>query len=252
MLILLALLSGISSGFRYLGIGTTVHTNAAQSFTVNQQAVVSVQNNVGNITIHRGSGNQVSVTATVRDDFLGHDPKVSYKNPDSNTVDIAVEDNGSGPNFLNLSSVNLDITVPDNMALDLHTSVGNIDIQGIRGQVTARSSAGNVTITNANLSGSGELQSSAGNVNFNGGFADNANYRLHTSAGNVSVNFAPNANVHIDARTSAGNINSDLPQVPVNDKGPVSKEAHGDLGSGQNPATVMLDTSAGNVDIGEQ
>lgn len=251
--ILLILLGGMSSGFRYLGFGTTMHTETPQAFTVNQNAVISVQNNVGNITIHRGgSGNQVSVTTTVRDDFLGHDPQVAYNSGDGNTLNIAVEDNRSGLNFVNLSSVNLDITVPDNMNLDLHTSLGDINIEGFQGQITAQSSAGDVTVTDVNLSGSGELQSSAGNVDFSGTFADNANYTLHTSAGNVDANFDPQDNVHIDARTSAGDIDSDLPAVQVRDDGPVNKEAHGDLGNSQNQATVSLETSAGNVDIGEQ
>ncbi len=250
VLIILAVLGATSSGFRFLGIGTTTTTLGPKTFIVDNQATITVTDNVGNITIHKGSGNQVVVNATVKEDIFGHNPQVDFQNADNNgDLAISVKDDRSGLGFFNLSSVDLDITVPDNMVLDLHTSLGNIDIEDVQGQVTAESNAGNVTVTDAHLSGRGQLHSNAGNVDFEGDFADYANYTLKTNAGNVTGTFDPNDNVSIEAHTNAGNIDSEVSSVHTSEDGPVDKRARGDLGSDENRAHVSLETNAGNINI---
>jgi hypothetical protein len=251
VLLIIALLGGFSSGARFMGLGTTAH-GEQQSFNVSQNANVVVQNNIGNITIHKGSGNQIEVNATVRDDFLGHKPAVRSEASDSNNISITTEVDRSGLSFFNLSGVDLDITVPDSMKLNLQTDSGNINVEDIQGQLIAEADSGNVSVSNANLSGEGHIQTDAGNINFDGELADNAKYTMTTNAGNVHAKFTPDENVQIDARTDAGNIDSDFPEVSGSGNGPVEKEAHGTIGNGQNSADVTLQTDAGNINIDQR
>jgi len=166
-------------------------------------------------------------------------------------------------NIGRVRSVRIEISVPRQSDLDLHTSDGNIRIDGVHGvlrldsgdgELEARSTDGRLTADSrdGNVRAEGrfdslDLHTSDGNIeaSVDGGSKVTSTWMLRTGDGSVTLRVPENLNADLDAHTGDGRVHSDLPLTIV---GAIKEDAvRGKLnGGGQ---TIELRTGDGNIDL---
>lgn len=251
VIVILALLAALTSpitGAFGVRIGWSTSTLPAHTYQVSGLANVTINDNIGDIHVHTGSGNTVQITATVEHGPLTGVPTVNWGSSNQGPINVSVSE-GSGINFLSTSTVDFDVTLPSSANLDLHTNLGSIDVDGATGQANLSTNAGSITMTNSHLSGNGTLSTNAGSVNFSGDLDPSASYTMRTNAGSVNVTLPASSSFHVDATTNAGSINSTFP-VTIQGNG-AGKEVHADVGSDPR-AQLNLSTNAGEINVNQK
>ncbi|MDA1188783.1 MAG: DUF4097 family beta strand repeat-containing protein, partial [Chloroflexi bacterium] len=175
----------------------------------------------GRISVSAGSGNVIRVQATIR----GTD-RVEYSaTQNGDTVTVFAKQTS---NLLFQSpGADIEITAPAGTTVDLETSNGSIDVQGmtvsgtvktsngrltlgdVRGSWNARTSNGSITVTR--FQGSLDLETSNGSITVVGELTAGGSNEMTTSNGNINITLSGTPNVHVDASTSNGDVESKLP-----------------------------------------
>jgi len=240
--ILIGCVSTYANGWRQQPDGQPYEV---KEFNVSTPIQLNVRTSGGNIRIESRYSNKVRVEMYVRKS--GH-----YLTPSDNALkgyDIDISKHGSeiraiahhsgmGFHFGSQPSISFVLYTPKASDGDLHTSGGNISIQGLEGNMQTHTSGGNIDATD--LNGSYTLKTSGGRIsihkvngkvraNTSGGSIDVAEasgiLSLHTSGGNISLQ---NVSGEIDGKTSGGNISAKIQKVTNQ---------------------VSLKTSGGNVNV---
>jgi hypothetical protein len=238
-------------GFMSGGFGSAFRGFGFQN-SVAEPHTFTVSNNQPTIIINDASGN------------IPKDEQVNYKqSPDGSSLTIDFT-RGSG-------SVDFNVTVPDNSNVQLHTRSGNIDVEGVSGQISMSTGSGDITATNdtfsgsANLTtGSGEivarqdqlngpatLQTDSGNITFDGAINGNGNYQFTTGSGDIDATLNGNTPVKVNASTGNGSITSGIPTVPAQNSDSGST-ASGYIGSPNTSTQLKLQTNDGSINLNSQ
>lgn len=160
-------------------------------------------------------------------------------------------------------NISLSLEIPANTHLTLHTGDGNVNANGISGDLRLETGDGN--IIGHSLSGKVAVQTGDGNVRLQGRFealavstgdgnveitadAGSQNvdtWRVKSGDGNVRLRVPPDLRAEVDASTGDGHITSDL---PVDTRG-FSDRRHlrGRLNGGGSLLTIR--TGDGNIDL---
>jgi DUF4097 and DUF4098 domain-containing protein YvlB len=213
----------------------------------------------GNIEVSAGPGNEVLVQATLRDA-----PRVKYDvSQMGNTVTVDVQTSKQWGLF-GSAGVDVSITAPAKTNVVLNTSNGFIELHGLEGAGSLKSSNGEIALDNMignfdggtsnglieanavegsvilktsngkidlrDVHGEFDIESSNGSVFFRGNMTAGGSNRLVTSNG--------------DAETSNGEVSSELPIVAT-----VAKKNRlvGKIGDGE--ADLYIRTSNGDITI---
>jgi hypothetical protein len=216
LLVLLALVGAACSDPFQVSSGSSPIT---RTFTVGVPASLMVNNEVGTIHVHPGSGMAVVVQATKHSGLGGADPQVTMNQTDSTTVSIKTH---CPPR----SSIDLDITAPSASQLQLQTGAGDIQIEGINGQVNAETGSGGLTATSitgqanlrtgsglvnvsqAGLNGNSRLSTGSGDISFDGSLDPKGTYRLETGSGSVDLTLPADSSLSLNLHTDVGSINN--------------------------------------------
>lgn len=166
---------------------------------------------------------------------------VNITQPDDTTVNIEVDQNSSGNSpFSSISSVNLTISVPENVHLALTTTVGNVDISGVS------VSSLDVTTTLGEIRYEGDLPANKDAV-----------LSLRSTTGGVVVRLPEDVYVEVDASSEVGSITiasgfDDINREESRGDGPNSLW-RGTLGQGSEDApTLTLRTDLGEIRVEPQ
>ena len=251
-LILLGLI-GSGIGFtltRFGGPSFGPGITESHTFQVSSSPQLVIVDPTGHVNIHSGAtGSSVSIQATKLTEGFGGNPNnihVNYaESPDLKTVTVTVD---NGPKFVGLPVVNLDITVPSTIDLNLTSNTGSIDVNGVTGQMSLQSNTGSITAEQDNLTSSSTLKTDTGSVTFNGTIAQNSDYVFSTNTGSVNVTLPPDSTFHVDAKTDTGSFNSDFP-VSTNKQG-LGRDVHGDVGNSPT-TTITLTTNTGSINLNQ-
>lgn len=185
-----------------------------RTFLISEKARLIVRNEIGNIHIWRGEGQQVTVQATRYDRMSVHadlrDP-ISYRQNGDNLFISAQKPGGMA--FFQHASTVLDIFVPDGSEVQLTNSAGAIEITGLRGRVNATTNAGSVRLTQVNLTQNSNITSNAGNIRVEQSTLDD-NTNLSTNAGTFHLAQSTLRNTHL--HTNVGTIHIDQGQIDGN------------------------------------
>ncbi len=235
---------GRSSPFR-VGPQNSV-TN--QAFTVsNNQPTIIINDESGNIQVNSGdSSGSVNVQAVKHTDGFGNpnNEHVTYnKSPDGSSLKIGLT-GGSG-------SVDFIVTVPDNSNLNLQTNSGNIDVEGVSGQMSLTTGSGNIVARQDQLNGPATLQSDSGNITFDGAINGNGTYQFTSGSGDINATLNGNTPVKVNASTENGSITSGVPTVPVQNNGS-GDTASGYIGSLNTSTQLTLKTNDGSINLNSQ
>jgi hypothetical protein len=242
------------------------------SFSINGTATLIVNSDNGWITVNAGTDDEVRVQATLR----GID-RIDYKvSQDGNTITVLAEiDQGW---FISNVGVGITITAPVNADVELETSNGAIELNGIEGTGTLGTSNGKIVLENVKgdfegetsngkievdtlegtaflrtsnggldlqeVTGEVDAETSNGRISYSGDMIAGGDNRLITSNGDVDVQLLGTPGIKLDASTSNGDVTSELPITAT-----TTSDDHlvGTIGDGE--ADLYIRTSNGDITI---
>lgn len=246
VVLLVALVGGaVGLLFSGLGIATTTETH---TYAANGTPTLDINDDVGTIRVHSGSGNSVIVQATKHTNSVWGNPNDVQVNiqPNGNTITVNASVH-SGTGFFSLERVDLDITAPSSDVLQLDTHTGTIEVTGISGRMSLMTNTGSITADDDMLAPSSTLHTDTGSVTFTGSIdTSSGSYLFETNTGSVDVTLPADSSFHLNASSSTGSINNDF-SVNVQLSG-ASASANGDVGSSPQ-ATVSLHTDTGSINL---
>lgn len=223
------------------GIGR-VEERTEQTFDVGGAPMLEVDTFAGSIRVRAGSGGEIRVTTTKQ---AGNSTQL-----DDISVDVAGTEDGvrvstSAPSYATgLRAVDVELMVPPDARLRVETGGGNVEVDGVVGEIEAHTGAGNIEVEDG--AGPVNLDTGAGEVAYNGD--PEGRCVFSTGAGNVTLRLPAALEAEVELHTGIGNIELDGFDVA----GEVSNtEVDGVIGSGED-ATIEARTGAGNVDLVQQ
>jgi DUF4097 and DUF4098 domain-containing protein YvlB len=223
---------------------------------------LSIKNVSGDVSITGYNGDVVTVNGFKE----GRDREmveVEDRSSDSH-IDIGVR----YPSNCNCdASVRFEVRVPRSINIDIEkvaTASGNIEINGVRGEVNVSTASGDVTVSEVNgrinaSTASGEMrvkdvvgavsaQSASGNVEVEiAQLTGSEDLKFSSASGDVNVRLPANLDADISMSTATGDIKTDFPiEVKESRYGPGS-QAHARLGSGSR--SIHITTASGDVSL---
>jgi hypothetical protein len=240
-------LSLASGGFRSMNGFGNGHVVERQQYTVNGQPTIVVNDTSGTIRVDvGGSGTGVTIQATKRGDFFGNpnDIKVDYSQS-GNTINAGVPEGVPG-------SVDFEITVPQGSNLQLNTNSGDINVDGVSGQMTLTTNSGDIQMTSDSMTGTSKIVTNSGDIRFDGTIDTSGTYQFRSDSGSIDVSVPGSSVFHLDASTTSGSITAgDFPGVQKSNTG---QSASVDVGG--NPqsqrATVIIHTESSEITLHQQ
>ncbi len=157
----------------------------------------------------------------------------------------------------------LDVTVPSNIDLKLHTNSANINVTGVTGQMTLITNAGKITLIHCNVNGTSllndntgaitvtqsalngqvTLSNNNGPITFNSSIGSTGTYDIENNQGSIDATLPQSASFHVNATTNSGSITTDYPGTHLQ-----NKEIHADVGNPPH-ALLSLNTNAGTITL---
>ena len=208
-----------------------------------------LQNNVGEITVTGADVNDCNVTATItaraitteRAEKLAEEVQIKLE-PSDNKLYIRVEK----PARMSKRSITIDfnITVPKQTALQLATNVGEIKIANITKPIKAEANVG--AISCKEIAGDIDIQTNIGEIKvFYSETAPSAcNANIKTNIGEINFDGPPGLSAQVNVSANIGSIQTDL---PLTVKGKINKSLSGTIGKGE--GKVILKTNIGSIKI---
>ncbi len=213
--------------------------SSEQVFIVETAPLLTVDSFAGDITVRSGPSGQLGVRVTKR--------AMGSSGLDRINVDVIKRDNHvevrathSG-GLADSTSVDVEVTVPDDAQLQLHTNAGTVRVTEVQGEIAARTGAGNVQVNGA--AGPVDLDTGAGDVDYAGEPIDRCTFR--TGAGNITLRLPEDTSAQVQLNTGIGNIRLGGFEV----EGEVgSTEVEGVIGTGED-AIIEARSGVGNIDL---
>jgi|GEM_PF-796573 len=226
-----------------------------QTFAVTSTPSLVVDASAGAITVRQGAGNEVQVQVTrivravstsVGENAVGQIPATVTQS--GNTVTVTSHFNASMFDGTSMTRrVEIVATVPSTTHLDLRLAAGNITVTDITGNVRVNANAGNITLTNATLSGTSSLTANAGSIRLDGTLANGSTLNANVNTGNIALTLPQTLAAHLQADANVGNVTINGWPISTTREG-VRASASGDLNA---PATSTITAHAavGNVTV---
>jgi hypothetical protein len=230
-----------------------------QTFSVMEHPRLVLNNSSGTVTIRRGEQSVVTVAATKRASGIGINLESMQVRcgQQGDAINIATS---TAWNFFQfgLRSIDFDITLPENCAMQvvngsgkviiqdvsgdirLKTGSGRIEANGLRGQIALKTGSGRVALTDiagqvtlatgsgridierAQLVGSSEFKTGSGAITFTGALDPRGSYRFVTGSGSVRFMLPTDASLNLNAKTGSGRVVNDFAS-PMSGTGPRAK-----------------------------
>jgi hypothetical protein len=208
-----------------------------------------LQNNVGEITITGADVTDCNVTATItaraitteKAEKLAEEVRIKLE-PSNNKLYIRVEK----PARMSKRSITIDfnITVPKQTALQLATNVGEIHISNTSEPIEAETNVG--VITCREITGDTDLTTNVGEVKvlYSKTAPSACNANIKTDVGEINFTAPPDLSAQVNVSVDIGSIQTDL---PLTVKGKINKSLSGTIGKGE--GKVILKTNVGSIKI---
>lgn len=248
LIVVLIVALGSSFSMSKMHLGSSQHLQPRVFSALGTHPTVEINNDVGTIRVHVGDGNTVTIQADIQNTGFGNEPGVQYNQDQSGVIHASV--NGTS-GFLGSTSVSFDVTVPGTTDLQLKTSTGEIDVNGVTGQISLTTDTGSIHASHDSIKGSSVLQTNTGSISFDGSVDVNGKYLFQADTGSVDITLPNTPPFHVDATTDTGAISTDFPELTVQHPDPTGANIHGDVGASPN-VTVILKTDTGSITLNKQ
>jgi DUF4097 and DUF4098 domain-containing protein YvlB len=224
-----------------------------RTLNVTGQSDLYVSTSSGDITLHAGSDSQIHIVGHVHagwamfGDVQGRIQRIIESPPIAQNGNSIRVGESTDRDLFNNISIDYDITAPASVALNLHSSSGDITIDHLGRYLSATSSSGDIRAHGLNGPaelgtssgeivleevGSGDIKarSSSGDIKvqgLNGGFMARSSSgeiqaqghltaaaNLTSSSGSIKLHLTPDAHFNLEASTGSGNIHVNFPGAP--------------------------------------
>jgi hypothetical protein len=149
------------------------------------------------------------------------------------------------------NTVNLVLTVPPTISLDVFVATGAVTIEGVRApdQFKVVNMSGSVTIQGVDASDGMSIEAKAGNLSFAGAVGAAGEYTLTAAIGDLTVTLPPDTSARLDAQVMLGTITVSGLEVAdrVNEQPGAGATLRGVLGQGG--PTLTLRNQMGNITL---
>jgi len=154
-----------------------------KTFHLERGAKVRVDTSDANIHITSCDCSEVTARVTTKGWKIGGDgiSVVDSQNGDQVNIEVHYPHHTFQMNWNN-RSVDIDLKVPRQADLDIHTGDGNVDLQGVKGSIIVRSGDGNLKLYD--LQGTLKADTGDGNIDMRNAQGD---LTLHTGDGRIEV-----------------------------------------------------------------
>jgi hypothetical protein len=205
-----------------------------KSYQVGDKPTLRVDTNDASVEVSRGSSRTVSARIITEGYSIGSSGVRVTEHQDANKVELQVHvPNGWGIHVSRHEGVRIEIQVPSNTSLDLHSGDGHIRVDGTAGPAKIDTGDGHIEVRNFNgalnaHTGDGHMTIDAVltdlNLRTGDGHIDltvrpgskmNTSWLIHTSDGRVQARLPDDFAAELYAHTGDGHIQLDLP-VTVN------------------------------------
>ncbi len=229
------------------------------SFVVGGSPQLVLRSENGSISVETGGTGVIQVTTTIK-----NPANVEYRAVQrGNTVELTADVKGGINIFRRGGGADVRVVVPESVDLDLETSNGAIEVEGVEvtalaslessngrvilndvtGDVKVRTSNGRINIHD--FTGQIEAQTDNGSIDFTGTLRGGSENELRTSNGSIDVMLVETPGVEVDASTNNGKVKSDL---PITISGETSEDhLVGSIGTGGRH--LLLRASNGSITI---
>lgn len=229
---------------------------------VDDASALAVAVDVGDVTVRAADREDVHVDVVKQSSSVNADlSKLEFRveRPDDR-LRLRGEWTGSG-GLSGKPSMDLDVTVPSSLAVAAtETQVGDVDVEGVTGDVSAASSTGDVTLRS--VAGTASAATSTGDVvvedveTFGGAEASTGDLtvevpavagdtRAETSTGDVTAAIGADVDAELRASTSTGDVV--VEELSLADGSVGEESASGTLGDGG--PELVFETSTGDVTL---
>ncbi len=218
-------------------LGGLQRERVEEIFEVGATPDLEITNFAGAITVRAGEGDTVHVVATKR---ASSQSRLSR-------IEVDMQARGGGVVIRTRksfdtgnASVDLEITAPAGSRVRVDTGAGEVDVQGITGQIDIHSGAGSVDVRDAQ--GAVQVGLGAGQIRYEG--TPSGNCRFETGVGEIILRLPESPDVRIDVGTGLGAVDVDFDVA-----GSVSpRSANGVIGTGRQ-GSIFAHTGAGSVRV---
>lgn len=192
-----------------LGLTTVALADSTfdRTLNVSPQSDLYVSTGSGNIHVIPGSGNQIHIIGHVHAGWSAFGDVSSriqhiVDNPPITQAGNSVKIGEFGGSIFNNISIDYDISVPNDVAMNLHSGSGDIQVDHVGRFLSASSGSGNVRAHG--LHGSTELDSGSGDIELEEDAPGDV--KAKTGSGNIQVHGFNGAFI---AKTGSGDITAD-------------------------------------------
>ncbi|MBV9322703.1 MAG: DUF4097 family beta strand repeat protein [Chloroflexi bacterium] len=225
---------------------------------------LTVANTSGSTTIHGGDGQTVHVVASRHFAIGGQGPDVRLT-PTSSGLSLGSTTTGRGGTFFgDDGSVDYTVELPAAAAVNVQSSSGQVQVDGVSGPVDVTTTSGSVhlndisgavsaTSTSGSIAGSQLLhvrqaRATSGSISLESVFTDPA--QITTTSGKVNLKLLPGSAEQLDVHSSSGSVE---PQGGLQLSNGVTRRdtLSGTLGTPAAGATLDVQTQSGGVTVGQ-
>jgi DUF4097 and DUF4098 domain-containing protein YvlB len=227
-LLIIALLVGFA-GMSSTNFRGTERSIPAQVFTVSSAPTLVLNNGSGDVHVHVGNVDNVVVSAREHGFGMFRDndeQQMVTTEQQGNTITVSPASRSG----MFGQQVDLDITVPTATNLELRTTSGNINVEGVNGQVSLVTESGDVRgnnlsgVLNVNtnsgdvkleqtlLRGNSSLKSNSGTIELEGDIDTQGNYQFQTNSGDVELKLLGSSTFRLVPSTNSGHIENEFEQ----------------------------------------
>lgn len=229
VIVILLLLSG--TGYISNSILSKTSVLPTRTFTVTGTPTLVVGDAAGVVRIHQGSGDKVVVSAVAHGNWfsnLNADLVKEVQDTSADSITIAVADNGLSASH---GSVNLDITLPATSNIQATVNAGNLDVNGISGQMNLHMNAGALHFENGIIQGQSSFKNNAGEITFDGAFAPNGKYDFENNVGAINLILPSDTAFTLTVSSNLGKVNNDFGANIVGTNPTSQLNIHNNLGA---------------------
>ncbi len=195
-----------------------MHSGEPQTFKVGAQPTLIITDAGGTVHIHTGDTGRVIVQSQgfndSRNDFGGVQSHYDFE---SNTLDISAQGQsnpGSGFPFDN-NNADLEITVPAASNIQIQTVSGDVEVDGVDGQLTVNTASGDVKVSGALLQGQSAFNTDRGDISFNGTIDPQGSYQFVTASGDVDLSLPDNSSFTLNTTTGSGDVSNEFSNTTI-------------------------------------